>query len=218
MRKLSRICAYLSLSLLIHLGLSQLFAGSPMNRQTPRTFQVSLVSREASEKSVVAQQPKLKPEPRQKHEPVTEKEPLKIFDAVIKENRPSAGNAAPAPKENAPSVSSPASAASEALQGISAVDSATTENIYQTQILEIIRKNLKYPGNARRRGIEGTVIVRFTIHGSGRTGDIQVVNSSGAALLDKASLDTIRICSFPPPPRSSMTLSVPITFRLTGER
>ena len=86
--------------------------------------------------------------------------------------------------------------------------------IYEQQINEIIRRNLKYPANARRRGIEGRVLVRFTIANRGKAVEIRIIESSGASILDKASLETIAGCSFPPPPVDSMTLDIPIIYRL----
>jgi periplasmic protein TonB len=211
MRRPIRILAYLTLSLLIHLGVSQLFAGSAVTRQAPRTVKVALVSQAAPQKPAVAQQPKPRQEPRKKQEPLPRPEPPKPVAEPVKESEP------PVSPEPPPVATSPASAAPEPTPAVSAIDAATAADIYQRKVLDIIRHNLKYPGNARRRGIEGTVSVRFTIHGSGSVGEIQIVRSSGAALLDKASLETIRRCAFPPPPRASMTLNVPITFRLTEE-
>lgn len=214
MRKPFRILAYLSLSLLIHLGVSEIFEGSAMTRQAPSTVQVSLISRQSPDKPASAELPEPKPrqEPRQKPKPATEPEPMKNPVAETRESEPSVNEPA-----SAQSVGSPAPAEPEPSQRVGTVNSENAANLYRNQVLEIIRKNLKYPGNARKRGIEGTVSVRFTIHGSGSADDIKVVDSSGAALLDKVSLETIRRSSFPPPPEGSMTLNVPITFRLTGE-
>ncbi len=204
---------YLSLSVLIHLGVSQLFAGSTTARREPPAVQVSLVSRVAPEKPAVEK--RQKPVPRQKHEPPAE--PRKTPPEVRTESEPQVDNPGPVPQESVPPVSTPAPSAAEHSQRASTIASETAANLYRFQVLEIIRKNLRYPGNARRRGIEGTVSVRFVINGSGVVGDIQVLNSSGSALLDRASLETIRRCAFPSPPGSSMTLRVPITFRLDEE-
>ncbi|HOW99837.1 MAG TPA: energy transducer TonB, partial [Deltaproteobacteria bacterium] len=84
-------------------------------------------------------------------------------------------------------------------------------------VVGIISKNRFYPVSARRRGIEGSVDVRLTIDGTGRASDVRVVKTSGAGILDRASVQTIRGCSFPPPPAESVTLPITITFRLVEE-
>ena len=88
---------------------------------------------------------------------------------------------------------------------------------YNRLVVGIISKNRFYPVSARRRGIEGSVDVRLTIDGTGRASDVRVVKTSGAGILDRASVQTIRGCSFPPPPAESVTLPITITFRLVEE-
>jgi len=88
---------------------------------------------------------------------------------------------------------------------------------YNRLVVDIISKNRFYPVSARRRGIEGSVDVRLTIDGTGRASDVRVVKTSGAGILDRASVQTIRGCSFPPPPAESITLPITITFRLVEE-
>ncbi len=208
MRKLSRFLAYLTLSLLIHLGVSQIFAGQTVTRQTPRSMQVSLVSRKAPDKPVMAEQPKPKPRPKSRPVPRQDPAPQPVTEETPPEEQ----------QESSPTAGSVEPVVTGPPHEVSAVDAQAVEDSYRSRVQELIRKNLKYPGNARRRGIEGTVLVRFTIGGAGSVGDIRIASSSGSALLDKASLETIRTCSFPPPPKSPMTLSVPLTFRLTEER
>ncbi|MBN2298740.1 MAG: energy transducer TonB, partial [Deltaproteobacteria bacterium] len=98
-----------------------------------------------------------------------------------------------------------------------AIDHELMVKTYHQTILEIIRKNLYYPGSARRRGIEGTVYIRFVLDAKGTVSDISVEKTSGYTLLDKASVKTIRRCIFPPPPDNFLTLSIPITFKLVED-
>jgi TonB family protein len=85
---------------------------------------------------------------------------------------------------------------------------------YNRLIVDIISRNRYYPDSARRRGIEGSVDVRLTIDRTGHACDVRVVKTSGAGILDRASVQAIRGCSFPPPPGDSITLPITITFRL----
>lgn len=86
--------------------------------------------------------------------------------------------------------------------------------IYASQVLKIIQDNLSYPANARRRGLEGKLSLRFSIDEQGTVSEIQIISSSGIPLLDKASVKTIKSCVFPPPPDKATILTVPVTFKL----
>ncbi len=83
-------------------------------------------------------------------------------------------------------------------------------------IQERIQKALFYPRKARRRGIEGTVHVRFDILRDGRVDGLAVQRSSGHSMLDRASVKTIERAQ--PFPFVAGALEVPVVFRLTGAR
>jgi len=55
-----------------------------------------------------------------------------------------------------------------------------------------IERAKQYPPEARRQGMEGTTEVQFQIAGDGSVADVTVMKSSGFALLDQASVQTIR--------------------------
>ncbi len=72
---------------------------------------------------------------------------------------------------------------------------------YRRRIVEMIELNKKYPPIARKRGIEGVTRVSFLLAVNGKILDVTVTGSSGHAMLDKESVNTLsRIGSFPPPP------------------
>lgn len=77
-----------------------------------------------------------------------------------------------------------------------------------------------YPLTARRRGIEGTVLLRVEINAEGRCQHVRVKRSSGHAVLDRAAVDTVRQWRFVPARRGSdavtATVQVPITFKLNS--
>lgn len=75
-----------------------------------------------------------------------------------------------------------------------------------------IQRALFYPRKARRRGIEGTVHVRFDIQRDGRVDGLAVQRSSGHAMLDRASVKTIERAQ--PFPFVAGALEVPVVFRL----
>jgi TonB family protein len=75
-----------------------------------------------------------------------------------------------------------------------------------------IERAKSYPSIARNRGIEGAVIIEFTISANGNPEDIRIVKSSGSQILDSAAKKTLLRASPFPPIKGS--LEVPITFRI----
>ena len=55
-----------------------------------------------------------------------------------------------------------------------------------------------YPVIARRRGEQGTVILRVLITPDGRASDVELVRGSGSAYLDRSAIETIRQWRFVP--------------------
>ncbi len=56
----------------------------------------------------------------------------------------------------------------------------------QTKLLTFINKNIKYPPIAQESGVEGTVVVQFTVEKDGSVRDIKVVRDIGAGCGDEA--------------------------------
>jgi TonB family protein len=69
-----------------------------------------------------------------------------------------------------------------------------------------------YPLLARRRGLEGLVVVEFGVTPAGTAGDLRVVQSAGAILDEAARTAVQRARSLP---RVSGRVQVPLRFRLT---
>jgi TonB family protein len=75
-----------------------------------------------------------------------------------------------------------------------------------------LEKAKNYPRLARERGIEGTVLVRFRVLRSGEVREVRVVKSSGAAILDEASVKTVN--SAGPMPYVDGWIEVPMVYQL----
>ena len=77
-----------------------------------------------------------------------------------------------------------------------------------------------YPLVARRRRLEGEVLLSVEVLRDGLPGDVRVKRSSGHELLDEAALSTVRRWHFVPARRGTTpvdsTVEVPIRFRLEG--
>lgn len=92
---------------------------------------------------------------------------------------------------------------------------------YHQQLLAHIERHKYYPAQARRKQIEGTVVVAFDMDVNGALRSYSLVRSAGHKILDEAALATIRNASpFPLPPAASMSratlaFQVPVQFRLT---
>lgn len=78
-----------------------------------------------------------------------------------------------------------------------------------------------YPAFARRRRLEGTVVIHFTIGRSGALLAASVSRPAPHAVLDQAALDAVRSLAFPPAPDTvagaSFTYDVPVVFQLSSK-
>lgn len=76
----------------------------------------------------------------------------------------------------------------------------------------------QYPLSARRRGMEGKVVLTAQVGADGRCGQVKLKQSSGYDALDAAALETVRRWRFIPARRGRTPVDswveVPITFRL----
>ena len=77
-----------------------------------------------------------------------------------------------------------------------------------------------YPQGAIIRRFEGTVVLRLEITPEGRVGGLEVVSSSGHAILDAAAARAIRAWRFAPATRAgravAVTVRLPVRFSLDG--
>jgi len=99
-----------------------------------------------------------------------------------------------------------------------------TSSMNRARILSQIRHNLSqyfyYPQHARRKGMQGTVLLSFEISGQGTVHDIRVVKSSGYAILDLAAQDAMqrldKLSWYAALMHGKdMDLELPVIFRLT---
>ncbi len=93
---------------------------------------------------------------------------------------------------------------------------------YLREVRRLLEKHKDYPWMARRRNIQGVVMVVFTIAASGQVEVSRINRSSGHDLLDEAAQNTIRrVGRFPPLPadlnRQQLTVEVPLAFRLSND-
>jgi protein TonB len=74
-----------------------------------------------------------------------------------------------------------------------------------------------YPALARKRGQAGTVILQVLVNEKGGVDDLEIENSSGFGLLDRAAVSAVRKWNFEPGRRGDaripMWVRVPVTFK-----
>jgi protein TonB len=93
---------------------------------------------------------------------------------------------------------------------------------YLKEVRQLLEKQKDYPLMARRRQLQGIVVLRFIISCGGQIESSQVSRASGHAILDEAARDTIRrVGRFPPFPadlnRQELTIEIPLAFRLSKD-
>jgi TonB family protein len=104
------------------------------------------------------------------------------------------------------------------------VPKLVTPSMNRARILSQIRHDLSpyfyYPPLARRKGLQGTVLLGFGISGQGNIHDIRIVKSSGYAILDLAAQDAMqrldKLSWYAVLMHGkNMDLELPVIFRLT---
>lgn len=88
---------------------------------------------------------------------------------------------------------------------------------YQAKLVAHLRRYRSYPDAARRRQLQGTASVSFTINGSGRVVSASLARSTGHAILDREAIAMVRRASpFPAIPsalgKSRVTVHAPVRF------
>lgn len=88
---------------------------------------------------------------------------------------------------------------------------------YQGKVVAKLRRAKRYPREAKRQRLVGTVNVGFTISSNGAVSGIRITRSSGHPVLDQAALDMVRRASpmpkFPGDIRvARMNMQVPVRF------
>lgn len=153
--------------------------------------------------------PPPEPEMRSPQEPVAEQVPTPppTPEPMVEETppRPVPEQNQPVPKAGAKARKNPPPARAEEVRVV-------------TEAVPLYRKNPPpvYPRAARRRGMEGEVLLKVLVNEKGLVEELELVNSSGHRVLDRAALAAVRRWAFTPGRRGdeaiSMWVTVPVRF------
>lgn len=91
----------------------------------------------------------------------------------------------------------------------------TTDALLKQRIRDALQANLIYPYIARKRRLEGTVLMEFRLNDRGIPEGIRVAKGSNYAVLDEAARETVLKTA--PFPAKDTSIEVPIRFSLTGD-
>lgn len=171
----------------------------------------------ASEPEVTPVLEPLPPPPAVADEPVVpppppKRKPKRVVKAVRTVSAPAAVQA---PSNPAPAPSSPpAPAPSVAPPGEAPLVPPDVTAAYRAN------PPPAYPLVARRRGMEGVVLLRVLVAADGRVAEVEIAEGSGFAVLDQSALETVRGWRFRPASRGGRAVEarveVPIRFSLSG--
>jgi protein TonB len=127
--------------------------------------------------------------------------------------------AAPTREAAPPATPSAAPATAGENAAARAAPPAPIASDWQHSVFGWLAAHKTYPDEARRRGEEGRVTLRFTIDRLGKVLAVKLVGGSGSPRLDDAAQAMLRNASLPPfpaeMPQEQLTVTVQIRYRLS---
>jgi len=162
--------------------------------------------------------PELKLPEARPEEPEEEK---KEEEEEVEEERPDAAASAPAPETTAPppmQAEEVAPRAAAPVAGLSEQDQKAIAR-WQKKVVLHLHAHKRYPGEARRKRVQGEAVVKFKIDRSGRVIARSLSNGSGAKILDDAAIAILdRASPLPKPPAemagNEFELTLPIRYQV----
>ena len=121
--------------------------------------------------------------------------------------------------EQAPSIAHPVKAATATSMASNPVlQQEETDRHLRRSVMELITRELTYPAIARRKGWQGIVKLELHIDADGSITDLQIDETSGYSILDKAALQCLQLASIPGAAQwlrgHAINIVVPVEYRL----
>ena len=134
-------------------------------------------------------------------------------------------NSAPRPAHQAgPAQTRSATAAIETVTAAAAVASnpvlqrEETDRHLHNSVMELLSRELTYPPIARRKGWQGIVKLELHIEADGSITDLQLAETSGYSILDRAAMQCLQFARLPGAARwlqgKTIDIVVPVEYRL----
>jgi TonB family protein len=109
--------------------------------------------------------------------------------------------------------------------GCEDLDGTAREQCAQKKLLEFIYMNIKYPAEARKNGIQGTVVVKFVVGKEGTVKDIEIVKEIGGTcgeaakkVVEKMNADGIRwVPGVKDGKAVDVEINLPVSFKLAND-
>ena len=93
-----------------------------------------------------------------------------------------------------------------------------TDRYLRRSVMELISRELTYPAIARRKGWQGVVRLELHIEADGSITDLQVDETSGYSILDRAAMQCLQLASIPDAAQwlrgRAIDIVVPVEYRL----
>ncbi|RHU69373.1 energy transducer TonB [Parasutterella excrementihominis] len=147
--------------------------------------------------------------------PVEQPKPKKVEPVkpkpVKKPKEPKVEQKTPAPQKASESTEGKAASV-----GHAAAEQAAKKKSITAMLVSLVEKHKRYPKAARRAGMEGVVLVEFSVDPGGKVTGASVIKKSGKGPLDSASQDLSKriIGTAFNVPNSGMKIQVPIRYSL----
>ena len=110
-------------------------------------------------------------------------------------------------------AAAPATAASHPV-----IQKEETDRHLRNSVMQLISRELTYPAIARRKGWQGIVKLELHIEADGSITDLQLAETSGYGILDKAAMQCLQYASLPGAARwlrgQTIDIVVPVEYRL----
>lgn len=96
----------------------------------------------------------------------------------------------------------------------------TVDPVWGRKVAQLISANYSYPRSAQLRGEQGKARIRIAISASGKVLGVELIQSTGSAILDREAVRIpMKVGSFPAPPTGNpIELTFPITWRIDEEK
>jgi periplasmic protein TonB len=135
--------------------------------------------------------------------------------------QPPARSTVEAPTDSTTSSTAPVTAAVAPPVAQSPAARPAPDPAYTNTLLAWLDRHKEYPWTARRRGMQGRVVLRLAVARSGAVTEARVESSSGAEILDEAAIEMVQRANPVPPlpasfPGDHAEFRVPVEFALSS--